>query len=230
MKIVLRLAGLAMLIGGVLFFGRMAPIFAVMPSDMAFPPESTTELIRLAEIAGARWQLSHILGLIAAGLFILGYWGHAASLKTAGHQIVGTGAAVIATLGFGLFAIALVIDGFPLPAAALAHAAGGSEAPSLATVDDIHQRALVFFTPGVFTMFIAIGLLSSRMLHGLVHSRWLGWFGMLVAIAGPTAYLTGIAGPNWNKLQIGGSVMMLAFLWHFLTGLVALFGRGLKPE
>ena len=150
MKLTLKLSGLALAIGGVLFFTRMAPIFAIIPDDMAFPPETTADIVRLAELAGPRWQLSHFMGLIATSLFVMGYWGHAARLADAGHRLVGSAAAIVATLAFGLFSTALVIDGFFLPATALAYAQGGAGAPSLAEVEAAHARALTFFTPGVF--------------------------------------------------------------------------------
>ncbi len=230
MKLGLKLAGAAFALGGVLFFARMAPIFAVLPDDMPFPPATTEEMVRLAEIAGARWQLSHSLGLIGAACFIAGYWGHARALSDRARNNAALAAAAIATLAFGLFAIALVIDGFAVPATALAYAAGGPDAPSLAAVEAAHAGALWFFTPGVFLKFPAIGLLASQMLHGRLHSRWLGGVGMLIAIAGPTAYLIGAAGENWSNLRIGGSLMMLAFLWHLLTGLAAMFGRGVRDR
>ncbi len=225
MMLVLKLAGSAFAVGAVLFFTRMAPVFAVLPDDMPFPPSSVSDTVRLVEIAGIRWRISHAMGLIAASLFIAGYWGHARVLARAGRNHIATIAAIVATLSFCLFSAALVIDGFLLSAAANAHASGGANAPLLAEVAAIHDRALVFFTPGVFLMFIAMGVLSSRLLHGLIHSRWLGFLGMTVAIAGPTAYLFGLAGPNWNNLRIGGSLMMAAFLWHFLVGVAAFFGK-----
>jgi len=215
--------------GAILFFVRMAPIFPIIPDDMAFPPETAMELVRLAQLAGPRWQLSHAMGFVAVVLFVLGYWGHARALTRAGHHVVGTAAAIIASIAFAAFAVALFIDGFLLPETALAYAAGEASAPGLDAVDAVHQRALAFFTPAVFLMFIAIGVLSSRMLHGFIHSRWLGGLGMTIAIAGPTAYLFGVTGPNWDNLQIGGSLMMLAFLWHLLTGVAAMFGKGAKP-
>lgn len=229
MTLVLKFSGAAMVAGALLFFGRMAPIFAILPDDMAFPPETATDLVRLAQLAGPRWPISHAMGLAAVSLFIFGYWGHAQALARSGHRVVGAAAAVIATVAFSAFAAALVIDGFLLSEAAFEYARGGPDAPSLATVEAVHQRALVFFTPAVFLMFIAIGVLSSRMLHGFIHSRWLGGLGMMIAITGPTTYLFGVAGPNWDNLQIGGSLMMLAFLWHFLVGAAALFGKGLRP-
>ncbi|MEM9616674.1 MAG: hypothetical protein AAF936_01840 [Pseudomonadota bacterium] len=227
MTLMLKFSGAVMAAGALLFFGRMAPIFAILPDDMAFPPETATDVFRLAQLAGPRWPLSHAMGLVAVSLFTFGYWGHAQALARSGHRLVGTVAAVIATIAFSAFAAALVIDGFLLPEAA-EYAHGGPDAPSLAKVEAVHQRALVFFTPAIFVMFIAIGVLSSRMLHGFIHSRWLGAFGMMIAIAGPTAYLFGVTGPNWDNLQIGGSLMMLAFLWHFLVGAAALFGKGLR--
>lgn len=230
MRLMLRLAGAGLAAGAILFFGRMAPIFAILPADMAFPPETTADLVKLAQIAGPRWPLSHALGLIAVALFAIGYWVHAFALAKAGHTLIGFVAASIASIAFSAFAVALTIDGFLLPAAAAALAAGGANAPSLTDVEAVHHRALTFFTPAVFTMFIAIGVLSSRMLHGFIHSRWIGALGMTIAIAGPTAYLFGVTGPNWDHLKIGGSLMMLAFLWHFLVGAAALFGRGIRTN
>ncbi|MEO1242261.1 MAG: hypothetical protein AAFX54_10145 [Pseudomonadota bacterium] len=229
MTLMLKFSGAAMAAGALLFFGRMAPIFAILPDDMAFPPETATDLVRLAQLAGPRWPLSHAMGLAAVSLFTFGYWGHAQALARSGHRLVGTVAAVIATIAFSAFAAALVIDGFFLPEVAMAHASDSANAPSIAAVDKMHQRALTFFTPAVFLMFIAIGVFSSRMLHGFIHSRWLGGLGMMIAIAGPTAYLFGVAGPNWDNLQIGGSLMMLGYLWHFLVGATALFGKDLRP-
>lgn len=218
----LRVAGAGMAVGGILFFTRMAPIFAVIPEDMEFPPAGGEDLARLAEIAGTAWPLPHAMGLAGVFLFTLGYWAHATALAKAGHRIVGRAAAFIAALAFGLFSIALVTDGFVL------FAAINQNAP-LAQISAIHANALLFFTPGVFLMFIAMGVLSSRMLHGFIHTRWLGAIGMAIAIAGPTAFLFGLTGPNWENMQIGGSLMMLAFLWHLLVGVAALTSRGARP-
>ena len=54
----IKWVGAALVAGGVLMFSRMAPIFAILPADMAFPPETTQEMVRLAGIAGSRWQWS----------------------------------------------------------------------------------------------------------------------------------------------------------------------------
>ncbi|MHA7873469.1 MAG: hypothetical protein ACX939_14060, partial [Hyphococcus sp.] len=170
MSALLRFAGAGMAVGGVLFFTRMAPIFAIVPPDMAFPPETTEDLVRLVEISGLRWPLSHALGLIAVMLFSFGYWAHAARLAKAGHVFVGAAAATIAMVSFAALAAALVIDGFFVPKMAYAHAAGGGVAPDVSDIAAVHARALAFFTPGVFLMFIAVGVLSSRMLHGFIHS------------------------------------------------------------
>jgi hypothetical protein len=37
------------------------------------------------------------------------------------------------------------------------------------------------------------------MLHRAIHTRWLGFTGQIIAISAVTAYLTGVAGPNWNN-------------------------------
>ena len=224
----LRWAGAGMAIGGTLIVGRMAPIVAILPDDMAFPPVAPEDFVRLAELAGARWQLSHGLGLAAVFLFIVGYWAQAGALAGAGHRIIGRIAALIATFAFGAFAVALVTDGFLFPETAMAYLAGGVSAPSLAEVAGVHDQALLFFTPAIFLMFVAMAVLSSRLLHGFIHSRWLGGLGMLIGVAGPTVFLLGVAGPNWSNMQISGSLMMLGFLWLFLIGLVSLFGRGIR--
>ena len=228
LSVKMRWAGAGLILGGLLFFGRMAPIFAVLPEDLAFPPETTEDLIRLQVIAGVRWTISHLMGLVSVGLLATGYWIQASALAAVGHKIVGRAAALIAAAAFGLFAIALVIDGFLVFNLAVAYSAGGSGAPGLPDVQAMHDRALLFFTPAVFLMFVAIGVLSSRMLHRHIHSRWLGGLGMAIAVTAITAYLFGVTGPNWDNLQIGGSLMMLGFLWHVLMGFAALFGRGVR--
>ncbi len=223
----LRLAGAGMALGGFLFFARMGPIFAILPEDMAFPPETAADLVRLADLAGLRWQLSHAMGLVAVWLFIFGYWAHARALGAAGHKTVGAAAAIIATLAFGGFTIALFVDGFALPSTISTYLAAPSEY-GLENVDAVHARALQFFTPATFFMFVAMGVLSSRMLHGFIHSRWLGGLGMFIAVGATSAYLFGIAGENWDNLRIGGSFMMAGFVWHLLIGFSALFGRGIR--
>lgn len=228
MSATLRWAGAGMALGGILIVGRMAPIFAIVPEDMGFPPVAAEDFVRLVELAGARWQFSHGLGLVAVILFIAGYWAQAGALAQAGQRIIGRVAALIATIAFGSFAVALVTDGFLFPEAAMAYLQGGANAPSLDETSAVHDQALSFFTPAMFLMFVAMAVLSSRLLHGFIHSRWLGAFGMLVGVAGPTAYLFGITGPNWSNIQISGSLMMLGFLWLFLIGLVSLFGRGVR--
>ena len=220
----IKWAGAAMVAGGLLMFTRMVPIFAILPEDMAFPPESTQEMVRLAAIAGSRWQLSHIMGLAAVALFAVAYGWHANVLMRLGWKRIGLAIAVIATAAFGLFGIALSIDGFVVSATIERYlSAAGSESTTLEQVAVSHRFALSFFTPGVFLMFVAMGLLSSPMLHRSIHSRWLGFTGQIIAVAAITAYLTGLTGSNWNNLQIAGTLMMAAFAWHLLVGSRALF-------
>ena len=219
-------AGAAMIIGGLLMITRMVPIFAILPDDMAFPPETTQEMIRLAGIAGSRWQLSHIMGLAAVILFGVAYGWHVNALLRLGWKRIGIVLAVAATMAFGLFGIALVIDGFVVPATIDSYvSANGVNATTLEQVAGSHQLAQRFFTPSMFLLFVTMGLLSSPMLHRAIHTRWLGFVGQFIAILAVTAYLTGVAGPNWNNLQIAGTLIMAAFLWHLVVGSHALFSR-----
>lgn len=220
----IKWAGAAMVAGGLLMFTRMAPIFVILPDDMAFPPETTQEMVRLAGIAGSRWQLSHIMGLAAVVLFAVAYGWHVNVLMRLGWKRIGIVLAVMATMAFGLFGIALVIDGFVVPAAIDSYVSGnGGESMTLEQVAGSHQLALRFFTPGIFLVFVSMGLLSSPMLHRVIHTRWLGLVGQLLAVSAVTAYLTGVTGPDWNNLQIAGTLMMAAFAWHLLVGSRALF-------
>lgn len=219
----MKWAGIVMALAGLLMLTRMVPIFATLPDDMAFPPKAPMDIIRLAEVAGLRWQLSHAMGLSAMLLFTMGYWLHAKILANVGSRRVGAAAAVTATIAFGLFAIALVIDGFQLPAAINAYTSGeGRPVVSLEDIISTHELALSFFTPGIFLMFAAIVVLSSRMLHRRIHSRWLGVVGQVIAFAAITAFLFGSTGPNWDNLRVGGLAIMAAFLWHLLVGLRAM--------
>ncbi|GJL95308.1 MAG: hypothetical protein DHS20C05_17130 [Hyphococcus sp.] len=224
----LRFAGAAMSLAGILFIGRIAPVVAKKPEDIAFPPANSEELIKLAASAGAAWPIAHVLGLVAVVLVVFAYWRHGEALAKAGHERVGRIAAFIAATGFGLFAIALVIDGFVVYEAALRSMNNPADAALLKKAGDAHQLAILFFTPAMFGMFLAMGVLSSRMLHGYVHSRWLGVIGQIIAIAAITLYLTGLAGPHWDNMQTGGLAMMLGYLWHIIIGLAALFGRGVR--
>lgn len=224
----IKWAGAALVIGGLLMFTRMAPIFAILPEDMAFPPESTEEMVRLAAIAGSRWQVSHIMGLLAVFLFAIAYISHFRLLLRLGWKRLGLAMAAIATAAFGLFGVALVIDGFAVPASAQSYlSAADKGSTTLQQVAETHGLALSFFVPGVFLMFVAMGLLSSPMLHRSIPSRWLGIIGQIIAIAAVTAYLTGLAGPHWNNLQVAGTLMMAAFAWHLLVGTRSLL---FKPQ
>jgi hypothetical protein len=218
--------GAALVAGGLLMFTRMAPIFAILPEDMAFPPDSTEEMIRLAAIAGPRWQVSHIMGLVAVVLFAIVYAWYVGLLMRLGWKRLGPAMAVVAAAAFGLFGIALLIDGSAVPAAAQAYLSAAAASPmALEQVADTHGLALSFFAPGVFLMFVAMGLLSSPLLHRVTPARWLGVLGQVIAIAAVTAYVTGLAGPHWNNLQIAGTLMLAAFAWHFLLGTRSLFFR-----
>ena len=176
-------------------------------------------MFRLIGLAGPRWQLSHAMGLAAVLLFAAAYVWHVNVLIRLGWRRIGIALAVTATPAFGLFAVALAIDGFVVPATA------GSQSATLEQIAASHRLALFFFTPGVFLMFVTMGLLSSPMLHRAIHSRWLGVAGQIVAIAAVTAYFTGVTGPDWNNLQIAGTLMMAAFAWHLLVGVRALRDR-----
>lgn len=226
----IKWAGAAMVVGGLLMFTRMAPIFVVLPDDMAFPPETTQEMIRLVGIAGSRWQLSHIMGLAAVVLFAVAYYWHVNVLMRLEWKRIGVVLSVMATMAFGLFGIALIIDGFVVPATIESYtSANGGEAMTLEQVAASHQLALRFFTPGIFLLFVSMGLLSSPMLHRVIHTRWLGLIGQLLAVTAVTAYLTGVTGPDWNNLRIAGTLMMAAFAWHLLVGSRALFFKSNSP-
>ncbi|MDH5321337.1 MAG: hypothetical protein OEW81_02820 [Gammaproteobacteria bacterium] len=215
--------GVALVVGGLLMFTRMAPVLAVLPEDMAFPPATTQDMVRLAVITGARWQLSHMMGLLAVLLFGIAYGWHVMLLIRAGWRSLGPGLAVTALLAFPLFGIALVIDGFAVPATIADHlAAGGTGAATLEQVAATHRLALRFFAPGVFLMFVTMGILSAPMLHREIHARWLGVAGQLIAVLAVTAYLTGLTGPHWNELQVAGTLMLVAFAWHLIIGARAL--------
>lgn len=222
-------AGVILVVGGLMMFMRMGPIFAVLPEDMAFPPESTEEMVRLAAIAGPRWQLSHVMGLVAVALFVIAYGWHVRLLIRLGWKRVGPGLAVIATAAFGLVGIALCIDGFVVPETIQRYLSTTAGDPvTLRQVADAHGLALSFFTPGFFLLFVAIGLLSVAMLQRSIHSRWLGVAGQIIAILAVIAYVTGAAGPNWDNLQIAGTLMMAAFAWHILVGARALLGKPME--
>jgi len=222
----IKWSGAALVAAALLMFTRMAPIFVILPEDMAFPPETTQEMVRLAGIAGWRWQLSHIMGLAAIVLLFLAYSSHVKVLRQLGWKRIGLAIAVVATLAFGLFAIALVIDGFFVPATIASYmSANTDESVTIEQVTAMHQLALRFFTPGVLLVFVTMGLLSSPMLHRVFHARWLGVAGQVISIVAVTAYLTGVTGANWSNLQIAGTLMMLAFAWHLLVGSRALLSR-----
>lgn len=223
--------GAALVIGGVLMFTRMAPILAVLPEDMAFPPETTQEMLRLATVAGSCWQLSHLMGLAAVLLFGIAYGWHIKVLLQLGWRRVGYGLAGIATLAFGLFGIALLIDGFVVPATMENHlAATGVQQATLEQVAESHQLALRFFTPGILLLFTTMGLFSVPMLHRNIHSRWLGVTGQAIAVLAVTAYLTGITGPHWDEMQIAGTLMLAAFAWHLLVGIRLLVAKSKSAQ
>ena len=222
----IKWAGAALVLGGLLMFTRMAPIFAVLPEDMSFPPASTQEMVRLAAIAGSRWQISHLMGLVAVALFAIAYAWHVNVLLRLGWKRIGLATAAAATGAFGLFGIALFIDGFVVSAAIQRYlSTGGTESMLLEQVAEMHSLALTFFSPAIFLLFVAMGVLSSPMLHRRIHSRWLGVAGQFIAITAVVAYLTDVAGPHWNNLQIAGTLMMAAFAWHLLVGARSVFKK-----
>lgn len=224
----IKWAGAALVVGGLLMFTRMAPILVILPDDMVFPPASTQEMVRLAGIAGSRWQLSHIMGLVAVVLFAIAYGWHVNILMRLGWKRIGIVLAVLATAAFGLFATALVIDGFVVPATIDSYvSANANQSTTLVQVAESHQLALRFFTPGIFLLFISMGALSAPMLHRVFHARWLGLTGQIIGVVAVIAYLAGATGPNWNVMQIAGSLMMAAFAWHLLVGSRVLF---VKPN
>lgn len=90
----------------------------------------------------------------------------------------------------------------------MSYVQSAGQALTFEEVQGVHHRALMFFTPAMFFIFIAVGVLASRMLHGFIHSRWLGVLGMFIEIA--------------------GSLSMLAMVWTVLVGFAALFGCGVR--
>jgi hypothetical protein len=227
----LKWAGAALAAGGLLMFTRMIPVIAVMPDDMAFPPAATEDLVRLATIAGSRWQISHLMGLAAVILFATAYALHTQLMLRLGRPRVGIAIAAAATLAYGLFALALVFDGFLLPVTIEAYvASASSQTTALQDVADSHSFALRFYTPGVFFMFVAMGLLSSPIIHRAFHTRWFGFVGQFIAITAVTAYFTGVTGSNWENLQISGTLMLAAFAWHLVLGFRTLFASWRSQE
>jgi len=224
----LKIPGVVMFFGGLLLIVRIFPVVAAKPESVAFPPETTTDLVQLAAGAGLAWPIAHAIGLLAITCLMFGYWRHAQALFKAGFGKVGWAAAAAAGLALVAFGMALIIDGFFVYDAALASAVTPNDTSLLESVDARHAMALTFFTPGLFILFLAVGLISYPMLRGQMHSRWLGALGMMIAFVAVTIYLAGVAGPNWSNMQTGGLAIMAGFFWHILLGLAALLGGGIR--
>lgn len=217
----MTLARIGLALGGLLMIVRIMPVMAAKPADMAFPPPNTTELVRLAEAAQGAWPFSHWLGFLAIGLLLSGYWLRAGC----GLPIVQYLARGLASVGLGLFFVALIIDGFLLYEFARWAGESGSDGAMEAT-RRTHEFATGFYGTGVFIFFTAMGTFAAPLTHRGGYQRLLGYLGMLIALAAVIAYWTGLAGPNWSNIKVGGMLMMAAFAWHMLVGVT---GAGLRP-
>ena len=109
---ILRYAGWTMMVGATLLIIRILPVVAQIPDGVAFPPNTIEDLIDIAKTVGLAWPVSHALGFMAVLLLIAGYTLHAAHLRARGFKVISTFVFGTATLAFGLFAVALIIDGF----------------------------------------------------------------------------------------------------------------------
>lgn len=225
MKQFRRLAGWAIILAAVLNLTRMVPVIVgreLPPPD--FPLVTADELANFVSGNYQGHAISHLMAIVSFVLLLLGTLYLHELMKD--HKILSKLLLISGILGFGLFFIAALIDGFVMSEAVKTYLTDPDNLTLGFLVTYSHNFAMVFFTPALFFIFLFISLSCLGIIIGKYQRSWLGWSGGILADVTIIAYLFGFLGWQWDNFPLSGLVIMLAYIWLLLLGIFTILGSG----
>lgn len=222
------LGGTALILGALLSLTRMIPVMANLPDGfISFPPETADQIALLHSGNTIGVVISHVMALAAFFCYALGFgvlfkllWGWAKP-QLALLFIVASG------FGLMLFSVAVVIDGFILHLVADYFTTVSDTKQGIASflVLFTHKSALSFMAPGQFALMVGLACLAYGLFRSNHYNRWLNLVGLSIGVLAVTTYVTGIAGPYWNNMQVAGLSILLSHVWYVWLGVAVLRHR-----
>lgn len=214
-----KFSGWAIITAVLLYFIRFIPIIASGVQD--FPPSTIAGYVDLAIVGRWGWELSHLMLLASLALFFMGYVWLYAELRQREQKTLGL--LFIVTMGGALLfkAIAGVIDGFLVPAAAnqLGIMAELSEEFAHAFVGFSHEGAMAFFGQGQTGNVLGIGLAAVALWRAKLFNRWLGAIGAGLSGLALLGLVVGVFGDHWQAFETTGPALMVFNLWQLALGI-----------
>ena len=213
-----KFSGWAIITAVLLYFIRFIPIIFLAAGGS--PPSTLTGFADLA-IVGRWWELSHLMGLTLPALFFVGYVWLYTELRQREQKNLGL--LFIVVMGEALLfqAIAVVMDGFLVPAAA--NQSGlMAELPAEfahAFVGFSHEAAQAFLKQAITITVLGIGLVSVALWRAKLFNKWfvaisaglsgLVFLGLVIGVFGPTRgpLLVELLGINLWQLALGISIV-----------------------
>ncbi len=214
-----KFSGWAIITAVLLYFIRFIPI--IFSGAGNFPPSTLAGFADLAIVGRRGWELSHLMGLTLPALFFMGYVWLYTELRQREQKNLGL--LFIVVMGGALLfqAIAVVMDGFLVPAAA--NQSGlMAELPAEfahAFVGFSHEAAQAFLKRGITITVLGIGLVSVALWRAKLLNKWfvaisaglsgLVFLGLVIGVFGPTRgpLLVELLGINLWQLALGISIV-----------------------
>lgn len=205
-----KFSGWAIITATLLEFIRFIPIFLSGAGN--FPPSNIADVVELTTVGRRGWEFSHLMGLTLLALFFVGYFMLYTELRQREQKNLGL--LFIVAMGGGLLlkAVAAVMDGFLLPAAAnqLGLMAEFTEESAHAFVGFSHEAAMAFLGQGTTSTILGIGLVSVALWRAKLLNKWLVAISAGLSGLALLGLVIGVFGPTTGPLFLGISLWQLA--------------------
>lgn len=217
-----KLAGFAFITGAVLNVTRMIPVMVGRDNiPPQFPLNNAEDISFFVSGNYTGHFISHLMALAAFSLIILGlFYLYRLALKKS-QELTPHVFITFGMFGFGLFTIAVIIDGFIMPWTVENYLSSPSEISAI-LVEFSHKSALRFYAPANLLIFICIGFVSLSLFKMEKFPRMWCFAGMLLCDLALIGYIFGWFGYEWEFIPWSGIIFLFAHLWWISLGALLL--------
>ncbi|MEP1097549.1 MAG: hypothetical protein ABJG78_20700 [Cyclobacteriaceae bacterium] len=210
-----KVAGLFIMMAGVLFITRMIPVFAGIEKLPEFPLKQAQQLADFVSPNYGGHLISHVMAMTGFVLLLFGLLYLLDSYKKHNFQILSRFLSISGIGGITIFFLAAIVDGLVVPEVIKSFIENGSEVAPL--VEMSHQLAISLYTTALLLLFLSIGFNSQIILHSGEFKKRLGYFGVFLGHFTSVAFVLGLFGYYWES-QLGGMFIMLSNLYWIILG------------
>lgn len=211
-----KIGAIGLILGAFLNMIRMIPIYLEVGFD-GYPPANLAETVAIAQ--GTGYYISHMLAIIAAPLWLVGFYALYKELKNStsnrGLTLALTGFAI----GQLLYVIGVVVHGLILPEMAHEFVNASAETQNIMAplFDFNHHLATSLGGLGFAYILISTGILGIFL---RAEFKLLGVIAMAVGFLALIGYATGaLTILLFGSFQLTAGFVTAAFVFYFVTGI-----------